>query len=133
MEKELVDYIIKQAIQQATTPITVSIVNESGRLVSLYRAPGCSSLSLEVSRQKAITASQFRMPTHVIGEMSQKFPVIQAHFHANSEFSTLPSGFPLLQGRRLLGGIGIAGGKVEQDQTIGAKAAQIDDYYVACN
>ena len=128
MEKELVDYIIKRAIEQASVPITISIVDESGRLVALYRQPACSFFSLEVSRQKAVTASQLKMPTHTLAEISQKFPALQASLQANSDINLLPGGFPLFRGSRLIGGVGISGGNFEQDQMVGEKAAEIANY-----
>lgn len=110
----------RQEAQRQQLPITVTIVDTGGHVRALVRDEGCSYFALESSRLKAVTASQLRLPSHVVGELGQKFPVLQASFSTNPAISGLPGGFPLVWQNVVMGGIGIAGGNFEQDQAIGA-------------
>ncbi|WP_332369542.1 GlcG/HbpS family heme-binding protein [Spirosoma telluris] len=89
---------------------------------AVIRQKGCSYFALESSRQKAVTSSQLKLPSHVVGEIGQKFPLLQASFVANPVISGLPGGFPIQWENEVVGGLGIAGGHFEQDQSIGNKA-----------
>lgn len=128
MKQELIDQLFLAAVQEAKQQgllITVTVVDTGGHLRAVQRQEGCSYFALESSRQKAVTASQLRMPSHVVGEVGQKFPLLQASFKANADISGLPGGFPLLWDGIVVGGLGVAGGNFDQDQAIGAAAIAI--------
>lgn len=125
MKQELIDQLFLVARQEANRqglPITVTVVDTGGHVRAVLRQEGCSYFALESSRQKAITASQLRMPSHVVGEIGQKFPLLQASFNANPDISELPGGFPIHWAGVVVGGLGVAGGNFDQDQAIGAAA-----------
>jgi len=88
----------------------------------VLREEGCSYFALESSRQKAVTASQLRIPSHVVGELGQQFPALEASFRGNADISGLPGGFPITWQGSVVGGLGVAGGNFEQDRLIGAAA-----------
>lgn len=119
---ETVLLAVQQAAQCYSLPITVTVVDTGGHVRAVVRQEGCSYFALESSRLKAVTASQLRMPSHVVGELGQKLPALQASFAANPAISGLPGGYPLVWQGQLIGGIGVAGGNFEQDQAIGAAA-----------
>ncbi|MFD2934771.1 GlcG/HbpS family heme-binding protein [Spirosoma flavum] len=125
MTQELIDQVVKAASQEASTQgvlVTITIVDTGGHIRAVLRQKDCSYFALESSRQKAVTSSQLRLPSHVIGEIAQKFPLLQASFTTNPVISGLPGGFPIVCGNEVVGGLGIAGGNFEQDQSIGSKA-----------
>ncbi|WP_210517010.1 GlcG/HbpS family heme-binding protein [Hymenobacter terricola] len=126
MNQAYIDSILSTAQQEAQRQgvlITVTIVDNGGHVRAVVRQHGCSYFALESSRAKAITASQLRLPSHVVGNLGQQFPALRASFAANSSISGLPGGFPLLWNEEVVGGIGIAGGNFEQDQAIAAFSA----------
>lgn len=55
--------------QRQQLPITVTVVDSGGHVRALLRQEGCSYFALESSRLKAVTASQLRLPSHVVGEL----------------------------------------------------------------
>lgn len=125
MKQELIDQLLGAASQEANRqrlPITVTVVDMGGHVRSVLRQEGCSYFALESSRHKAITASQLRLPSHVVGELGQQFPVLAESFKANLDISGLPGGFPIRWAGVVVGGLGVSGGNFEQDQTIGAAA-----------
>ncbi|MDQ2771716.1 MAG: heme-binding protein [Bacteroidota bacterium] len=123
MTQALIDAVLLAAQREAQhhqIPVTITLVDTGGHVRAMLRQEGCSYFALESSRLKAVTASQLRIPSHVVGELGQKFPALQASFAANPAISGLPGGFPLVWQDAVVGGIGIAGGNFEQDQAIGA-------------
>ncbi|MBO0935465.1 heme-binding protein [Fibrella sp. HMF5335] len=123
MQQQLIDQLIKaarQASQQQGIAITITLVDTGGHICAVWRQEGCSYFALESSRQKAVTASQLRIPSHVVGELGQKFPTLQTSFSSNKDISGLPGGFPVMWQQSLVGGLGISGGNFEQDQAIGS-------------
>ena len=77
------------------SPMTVTVVDEAGRLVLSARGDGTGFLTPETSRAKATAAAAFRRST--------------------AELTTL-GGAPIVVGGRVIGGIGCGGGTGEQDQ-----------------
>ena len=127
MNEEHIKQIIAVAIAEANainTPITISVVDMGGHLIALWRMAGCSYFGVSVSRQKAVTASQLKAPTHVLSEIGLKVPALQQAFDKNPDILTISGGFPLIIEGQVVGGVGISGGDFEQDKAIGAKAAQ---------
>ena len=125
MTEELISKLIEAALSEAKAlkiPITVSIVDMGGPLIALQRMMGCSYFGIDVSQKKAITASQFKAPTHVLSDITQKMPELQKFFDTNLSILMLAGGFPILQNGQIIGGIGISGGDFIQDKTIGEKA-----------
>ena len=100
------------------TPMTVSIVDEGGRLVLCARADGTGFFTPETSRAKAVAAAAFRRSTTELAELAAKgsafwktVPVI-----LDGQALPTPGGAPLVRAGRVIGGIGCGGGTGEQDQ-----------------
>ncbi len=128
MKEEFLSQLIQAALLAATAqrvPVTVAIVDAGGHLRALHRQQECSFFALEASRKKAVTASQLKIPSKIVGELSQKFPALQASFAANPEVLGLPGGLPIQLDGRVVGGLGIAGGNFEQDQLIAEAALAV--------
>lgn len=125
MNQSLINHIL-QAAQEAAghlnLAITLTLVDSGGHVRAVLRQEGCSYFALESSRQKAVTASQLRIPSHVVAELAQQFPALEASFRANPDILGLPGGFPVRWQGAVVGGLGIAGGNFEQDRTIGEEA-----------
>ena len=107
------------------TPMTVSVVDEAGRLVLTTRADGTGFFTPETSRAKATAAAAFRKPTDALAELRTKhafweaMPVI-----VGGEALPTPGGAPIVRQGRLIGGIGCGGGTGEQDQICANAGAQ---------
>jgi uncharacterized protein GlcG (DUF336 family) len=100
------------------TPMTVSVVDEGGRLVLCARADGAGFFTPETSRAKAVAAAAFRRSTTELADLASKgsafwktVPVV-----LDGEALPTPGGAPILRGGRVIGGIGCGGGTGEQDQ-----------------
>ena len=108
------------------SPMTVTIVDEAGRLVLSARGDGTGFFSTDTSKAKAMAAANFKKPNSELAKM-----VAQGGFWSivptvlQGQLLPTLGGTPLVRGGRVIGGIGCGGGTGEQDQECadaGAKA-----------
>jgi glc operon protein GlcG len=100
------------------TPMTITVVDEAGRLVLSARGDGTGFLTPETSRAKATAAAAFRKSTAELTAQGAKgwgfwqvMPIV-----AQGEVLPTLGGAPIVVGGRVIGGIGCGGGTGEQDQ-----------------
>jgi len=99
------------------TPMTVTVVDEGGRLVLSARGDGTGFFTPETSRAKAVAAAAFKRSNKELAEM-----VAQGGFWALVptvlQGQALPTlgGTPIVRGGQVIGGIGCGGGTGQQDQ-----------------
>ena len=100
------------------TPMTVSIVDEGGRLVLCARADGTGFFTPETSRAKAVAAAAFRRSTTELAELAAKGSAFWKTVPVVLEGQALPTpgATPIVRGERMIGAIGCGGGTGEQDQ-----------------
>ena len=107
------------------TPMTITVVDEAGRLVLSARGDGTGFFTPETSRAKATASAAFRKPTDALAELRTKhvfwevMPIV-----VDGEALPTPGGAPILRQGRLIGGIGCGGGTGEQDQVCANAGAQ---------
>jgi len=98
-------------------PMTVTVVDEAGRLVLSARGDGTGFFSPETSRAKAMAAAAFKKRTAEFADL-----VAKGGFWATVptilQGQILPTlgGAPLAKGGWVIGAIGCGGGTGEQDQ-----------------
>lgn len=95
--------------------INVALADSSGVQAGFLRMPGAFLHSIEIAIDKAYTAASFGFPT-------SQWPAIFAEDEALRTIAHRPrlvafgGGVPIRQGGVLIGGIGVSGGSVEQDE-----------------
>jgi glc operon protein GlcG len=99
------------------TPMTVSVVDDAGRLVLCARGDGAGFFTPETSRAKAVAAAAFRRSTKEMGDLRQVAPAFWGSIASVLGGQALPSigAVPLLVNGRVIGAIGCGGGTGEQD------------------
>lgn len=131
MTLEIADRTARAALAKAAAMgigMTVSVVDEAGRLVITMKGDRTGFLTTETSRAKAVAAAAFRRPTRDLVEMHKANPVFWAAVPAISRNEALPStgAVPIVVDGRVIGAIGCGGGSPEQDHecaSAGATAA----------
>jgi uncharacterized protein GlcG (DUF336 family) len=98
------------------SPMTITIVDEAGRLVLSARGDGTGFFTPETSRAKAVAAAAFRRPTIELAELVGKggfWSVVPTILQGEA----LPTagGVPVSRGGRVIGAVGCGGGTGEQD------------------
>ena len=103
--------------KQIGSPMTVTVVDEAGRLVLSARGDGTGFFTPETSRAKAVAAANFRISTADMAERAQKSSAFWGSVPSVLVGQILPSpgGMPITVKGRVIGGIGCGGGTGEQD------------------
>jgi uncharacterized protein GlcG (DUF336 family) len=99
------------------TPMTVTVVDEAGRLVLSARGDGTGFFTPETSRAKAMAAAAFKRPNRELAEMAAQggfWAFVPAVLHGQ----VLPTlgATPITRGGAVIGAIGCGGGTGAQDQ-----------------
>ena len=117
---EMAETAVKAAQAKARaigSPMTVTVVDEAGRLVLSARGDGTGFFTPETSRAKAMAATAFKRSNRELSEMSAKggFWAFVPTVLQGQALPTLGA-TPITLGGQVIGGIGCGGGTGEQDQ-----------------
>ena len=112
--------VIQKALSIAASmdiKASVSVVDRSMNLIAFAKADGATPHSTETSRKKANTAASTGKAT---GWMSPEI-AITLPMATNNQLTNVGGGVPLIFDGKLVGGLGIAGGTVDQDKEVALK------------
>jgi uncharacterized protein GlcG (DUF336 family) len=110
-------------------PMAIAIVDEEGGLQFFKRIDGTLPVSTELAISKAYTAAAVRIPTHTLGELAQPGAPLYGIQHThNGKIVLFGGGYPLCVAGKVVGGIGISGGTVEQDMLVAQPAVQMLEF-----
>jgi len=126
---ELAEKMAKAAREKAKQlgiSITVSIVDNAGRLILTMRGDGTGFLTPETSRGKAVAAAAFGLPTKQMVELQKNNP---AFWNALPAFADglLPTtgAVPIKYNGQVIGAVGCGGGTGDQDHECALAGAEI--------
>jgi glc operon protein GlcG len=116
----LAETIGKAALAKANEmgrPMSVSVVDESGRLVYFSRADNAGFFTFDTSRAKAMAAASFKRSTLEITENKDANPLLWYSLPSVVPAQALPSpgGLPVLKDGRVIGALGLGGGAPDED------------------
>src|ERR1700687_5389183 len=116
MTLDIADRAARAALAKAAAlsiAMTISVVDEAGRLVLTLRGDRTGFFTTETSRAKAVAAAAFRRSTRELVELHKTNPVFWASVPAVSRGELLPStgAVPIAAAGRLIGAIGCGGGR----------------------
>jgi uncharacterized protein GlcG (DUF336 family) len=98
--------------------VTISICDENGNLRLLERFGDAILPSLEISPKKAYTAAVLRQSTAEFGKIAQVGGSAFGINITNDKLVIFGGGFPLQAGGKTIGGIGVSGGSVNEDESV---------------
>jgi glc operon protein GlcG len=106
-----------QKALQFNKAISVSVVDESGRLVYFSRGDNAGFFTFDTSRAKAMAAASFKRSTMEISENKDANPLLWYSLPSVVPAQALasPGGLPVIKDEHVIGGIGIGGGSPEED------------------
>ena len=103
-------------------PVVITVVDVHGNPVLTYRMADALLVSTEFAG-KAYTAVALKCKTQALKEITQPgADLYQIESMVSRPLVTFGGGFPLTQNGKLIGGLGISGGTVAEDVTIGEYA-----------
>src|SRR6516164_9106270 len=102
----------------------VAVVDAGGHTICLERLDGTFPASADVSIGKARTAANFGRPTRGIEESINKNRPALAAVAAVTAFTPLQGGIPIMDGKEVVGAIGVSGAaSAQQDEEIAIAGA----------
>ena len=130
MTLELAEKIARAAHAKAKDfkrPMSVAVVDESGRLVYYSRADGAGFFTFDTSRAKAMAAASFKRTTQDITDHKDLNPLLWYSLPSVVPAQALPSpgGAPIWRDNRLIGAIGIGGGAPDEDHACALAGAAV--------
>jgi len=109
----------KQKAKEIQVPVTIAVVDDSGRLIAQSRMEDALLVSLDLAVRKAYTAVAMKSPTHKLKEASQPgAPLYQLETNTDGTIVTFGGGLPIYAEGKIIGAIGVSGGSVEEDRII---------------
>lgn len=116
-------FAAEQKAAELGVPIVFAIADERGDILLLHRMEGALKASLDIAPNKAYTAAALKIPTHEVAALVQPGKELYGLQWTNqSRIVPFGGGFPLEKGGKILGAVGVSGGKVEEDMAIAKEA-----------
>ena len=107
-------------------PMVIAVVDAGGNLVAQQRMDDALLVSIDISLNKAYTAVAVKMPTHELAPLVQPgAPLFGISLADRGRVVVFGGGFPLKRGTKIIGGIGVSGGSVEEDMSCAAAAVEL--------
>ena len=110
---------------KAGVGVTFAVADSGGALLYLQRFPGAILPSIEISQNKAYTAAVLRMPTAEFGAIAQPGGSAFGINVTAPKLVIFGGGFPLIKDGKTVGGIGVSGGSVKEDEQIAHAALRV--------
>ena len=123
--EEICTKLCKAAIKESKklkVPISFAVVDESGILAYFHREPGAISVSIGIAQNKAYSAVALGMSTGDLAEHAAPSGSLFGINTVDPKLVIFGGGFPLILDGKVVGGIGVSGASVEDDEKI-ARAA----------
>jgi uncharacterized protein GlcG (DUF336 family) len=121
----IIDAILTQAEQRKAPPLTVSVVDTAGSIVSLKRQDGAPLMRPDIATGKARTCIFFGKSSRAYGKLTEDRP----HFGralsdlASTAFVPAAGGVPIKDsGGALIGAVGVSGDTSDNDEAMAAAA-----------
>jgi uncharacterized protein GlcG (DUF336 family) len=116
--KKLAEEAGKKA-SELGVPVVISILDVGGNPVLVHRMDNSLLASIDVSINKAYTAVSLRTPTSSLTSQIQPGAPLYGLQNTNANrIVTFGGGYPIKDNNRIIGGIGVSGGSIEQDMEI---------------
>jgi uncharacterized protein GlcG (DUF336 family) len=116
--KNAADRVEAASIAQRV-PVAICVIDVHGNMVLQHRMTGAPVFSIELSERKAYTSALVGMRTADILPMVQPGqPLYALSTVGAGRFCAMGGGVPLTSEGRVIAGVGVSGGTVEQDVAI---------------
>ncbi len=106
-------------------PMNIAVVDGGGNLVAFARMDGAWLGSIQIAQKKAWTSRAFDIETKTLSKFSQPGEDFYGIHVTNRGVTLFAGGVPLMQGKEVVGAIGVSGGSGKQDQEVAEAGAGV--------
>lgn len=96
----------------------IAITDEAGHLRAFHAMDGAPHLSIEISQNKAFTATAFGMPTHAWWDFIKNDPPLLHGTTHTPRLVVFGGGYPIMENGEMIGAIGVSGGHYSEDMEV---------------
>ena len=112
--------LAEKKAREIEVPIVFSVVDDGGNIVLVHRMEDSLLASIDISINKAYTASSLKITTDSLGKLAHPGNSLYGIESTNNGRIVLfGGGYPVKASGKVIGGIGISGGTVDEDMIIG--------------
>lgn len=106
--------------KELKTLVSVAVVDHTGNLIAFNRMDGALPISTKFAQAKALTSASLGMSTDDLAQYSTDGkPYFGLNNAFGGELMCIAGGLPIMQGGKLVGGIGVGGSAdVSQDKLL---------------
>ena len=116
--------VIEAYAQKIGVPMSIAVVNAGANPVAFVRMDGGWLGGIDVAQDKAFTARAFDMPTKELAGLSQPGgPLIGVDASNEGRVVIFAGGIPLKAEGRVIGAVGVSGGRPDQDHEVAEAGA----------
>jgi len=106
----------KKKATELEVPMVIAVVDDGGNLIAMERMDDALLVSLDLAKGKAYTAIALKMPTSELAPLSQPGAELYGIDKTDGgRIVIFGGGFPIKSNGKIIGGIGVSGGSVEED------------------
>lgn len=117
--KKMAEFAEEKA-KDLKVPIVFTAVDNGGNLILLHRMKNSLLGSIDISINKAYTANALKITTHELSKLANPGGSLYGIENTNNgRIVIFGGGFPYIYENEVVGAIGISGGSVEEDTSIG--------------
>ncbi len=125
----LAEKLITAAEEEANIigiPMVFSVVDDGGNLKAMKSMDGAIKGSIDIAINKAYTAAIFKSDTEKLGEKSMPGGELYGIETTNGgKVVSFAGGMPIVSKGKLIGGLGVSGGSVDEDKRVCVEALKI--------
>jgi uncharacterized protein GlcG (DUF336 family)/NAD-dependent dihydropyrimidine dehydrogenase PreA subunit len=111
-----------QKAEQIGINVSVSVVDEAGRLIAFGKMDKALSMTIDLATSKAYTSASFQMASQMVAAMASQASLFVDSVLVSSQGKMVPigGGLPIVKdGVSIIGAIGVSGGTPDQDEECG--------------
>src|SRR5438477_2274605 len=122
--RRVIDAAEKKAVEIGQ-PMNIAVVDGGGNLVAFARMEGAWLGSIDIAQKKAWTSRAFDIETKTLSKLTQPGEDFYGIHVTNGGVTIFAGGVPLMQGKEVVGAIGVSGGSGKQDQEVAEAGAGV--------
>lgn len=127
----LLGSIAEGAAAELGVPMAIALADHLGDLQYFIRMDATLPAAREIAVSKAYSAAALRMPTSELGKLALPGEPLYGIEHThNGKIILFGGGFPLFVNGRVVGGIGISGGTIDEDECVAKAVVEAFDEMV---
>lgn len=130
--KRIAQRVEKKAAEMGVKAV-VAVTNDGARPVLVESMDDAYIASYDIALNKAYTSAALKMSTAQLKKLSQPGePLYGIQFTNSNKIVIFGGGEPIMDGERLVGGVGVSGGTEEEDTFLGEFAAKVAEEELKC-